>query len=218
MDPSSASRSGRAVRRRSRRAAGHPLGRGRRQGCDRQDDAGGPDRRSAAWVGGGAHRRFRPAGRTGLGAGPVRPAGAAAAARRATGSISALGLRPQRGRRVAHRPDRGAGRCGGGIGHRRTAGCSVGLHDLGRGAVRGPAGASHGAGWSGADGPLAERLDAERGRVRGGSATSGSGRPRVPAAGYAPEPVEGPRWSFDRLAAWRRSRSKARSSRSTATR
>ena len=62
-------------------------------------------------------------------------------------------------------------------------GCSVGLHDLGRGAVRGPAGASHGAGRSGADGPLADRLDAERGRVRRGAATSGPGRPRVPAAG-----------------------------------
>ena len=47
----------------------------------------------------------------------------------------------------------------------------------------GPAGASHGAGRSGADGPLAERLDAERGRVRSGAATSGPGRPGVPAAG-----------------------------------
>ena len=34
----------------------HPLGRGRRQGRDRQDDACGPDRGSAAWVGGRAHR------------------------------------------------------------------------------------------------------------------------------------------------------------------
>ena len=142
---------------------------------------------------------------------------AEAAARRQTGSVSALGLRPQRGRRVAHRPGRSAGHCRRGVGHGRTTRCSVGLHHLGRGAVRGTAGASHGTRRSGADGPLADGLDAERGRVRSSTATSGPGRSRVPSAGCNLSLSKG-QWSFDRLAAWRRSRSKARSSRSTATR
>ena len=142
----------------------------------------------------------------------VRPA-----AGRATGSVSALGLRPQRRRRMAHRFHRRTGGRGGSIGHGRTAGCSVGLHDLGRGAVRGPPSSRSRAGRSGTDGPLADRLDAERRRVRKVAATSGAGRPGVSAAdrlSLAPDRTV----SFDRLAAWRRSRSNARSSRSTAMR
>ena len=45
-----------------------------------------------------------------LGARPVRPAGGEAPACRATGPVSALGLRPEHRCRMAHRSDRGAGR------------------------------------------------------------------------------------------------------------
>ena len=69
------------------------------------------------------------------------------------------------------------------------------------------------------DGPLADRLDAER-ETRTSRRSDLRSRVDlvVSAARRRMMPVEAREWSFDRLAPWRRSRSKARSSSSTATR